>query len=502
MKSTNRWTLIAGSALTFSLVWQSSARSAEYDPLDTKAVLSKAEASALEAGQSVLSDTGKQMLGVVADAYIPGLGATLGLSTDSSSAERILDAIEADGGQTRSLVRDFWNWAKAQNSQDIDIGFNDAINDISAWSGAPYTTRLENRDQLAYIVEQCELVLYAHGSGLSAQDRVARLHAYTVLIDLLVTLEAELGELNHVAAEWKTSAPAIPFQSWLDGLGSAELRVLRDTVTNERNRYVAILLNTGSGGTAMEDYLISLGTGTGPGGTFGQSDFATVRDSQFSPIAWQTSKWVYYVGHDPDGRCANGPRYCTAYSIVQGSGGRFWVDFDSETEPWYSSAQAAYDDHKAIALREMVLRGYGPTFALAEKLWDTWGLGNRARTELDVDLQDIVYEADTSTYFAMNDFLYTHTVYGQVVEQYSWERWYAYIMAFAIDAGIESVDTIREVMNGNPDYLGPYGSYLSFKWPRFFQWVHMSAMRQWPLSREALASHYAGQFAAKFAAID
>src|SRR5687768_9457503 len=85
-----------------------------YDPLDAKDVVAAGEKAAIEKGSSPLTDMGKKVLGAALDSYIPGVSAMLGLSSEDTSTQRILDAIEDDGNRTRDLIEEFWSWARAQ----------------------------------------------------------------------------------------------------------------------------------------------------------------------------------------------------------------------------------------------------------------------------------------------------------------------------------------------------------------------------------------------------
>jgi hypothetical protein len=208
------------------------------------------------------------------------------------------------------------------------------------------------------------------------------------------------------------------------------------------------------------------------------------------------AQWLYRVGHsDPQPGCANLNAYCTLFSITRGSFSssvgqfRYYVDFTGGSGPFYPSANAAYDDHKALALEGMITRGYGPIRAMSESLWDTWGLGDRDRIGLD-DQVDAYLENADNRYEGSLQMLADYQTRDITPAQRG--RLYG----FTLGSGLDAVGEIGQIASDNRDYMDEE-AVTRFPWS-----VHLDVIRAYQSSSsEELAGFYRSVSAAKLVAV-
>jgi hypothetical protein len=468
-----------------------------YDPLDGKDVLAAAEKAAIEKGSSALADMGKKVLGAALDSYIPGVSALLGLSGEDTSTQKILDAIEDDGNRTRDLIEEFWGWARAQQNANIQAEYAQVEYDVASWNALQPQYRLANRSVLDSVVSDCIGVLTKFQFAPRPLDRIDYLHSYATVLALTIALESERTELQILGAGWEAGSGGTP-ASWWSNLDSSERNdLLNDIAVTKQQRVQALLLPGLQVSFATQ--MAGIDAGTLVGGVRGQSDFKTSRDWQFSGLsaaAGGVAEWFYRVGHnDPKAQCGSGSTYCSLFNITRGSWSssqgqfRYYVGFTGGSGPFYASANAAYDEHKALALEGMITRGYGPVRAMSESLWDTWGLGERDRLGLDDQVDAYLEQAD-SRYEGSLEMLSDY----QTRDITAAERGQLY--GFALGNGLDAISAIGQLATDNRDYMDDE-AVTRFSWS-----VHRSVIRSFEASSwEELASHYRAVSAAKFVAV-
>jgi len=496
--------LTLGSTAGMSAAWPAAAE--EFDPLQGNAALSYADKTAIDKGTSVLTDMGKRILGYAADAYFPGLGAMLGLTNEDTSTQKILDAIAADGARTRSLILSFWDWARAQNAAGIHADYAAVVYDLTHWQTLPVGSRLTNRQELYDILDDCVAVLTTFQSAPDPTARIDYLHSYTILLNLTIAVEAELSELEILGDAWETSGGGTTPANWWLALSTAERASIEASIEVTKQDRIEALLLPGLQ-VSFQDQMSAMDAGSLPGGTPGRADFLAVRDRQFSPLSYATGAdvqdgkptWIYYVGRDPQGNCVNQRTYCKIYHIVQGSTGtstgqRFYPDFEGKPQPFYSTAVEAYDAHKKLMLKDMIVRGYGPVRAFADTWWYTWGLGARERLWLDGELDAYVESADQM----LDGSLALLTTY-QTFEITSTQK--SFLYGFAATRGLTSVQAISTAAYANPDFLSLPHVIANTNVTQFPWWAHFNSIRAWPVSNQQLTWQYRGLPIAKFVAL-
>jgi len=481
----------------------------DYDPLDGKAILSHAEsatidvATAMKDGDTTMEQVGKQLLARAIDSYVPGLSAVLGLGGNANESQKVIDAIAADGDKTRNVVLSFWDWAQLQSAATVNANYATVEYDISSWNALPINQRLQNRAQLANISHNCVSVIATLQNAASPLDRITYLHAYTTLLNLAIAIEAERSQLEIFGNAWETMARGATPNDWWNGLSSADQGALFAQIQNTKwQRVTDLLLPSLQVGFARQ--MNGMDQGTLVGGVAGQSDFVTARDWQFGPlnqVAPGDSGWYYYVGRDPEGNCVNGSRYCKAYFITQGStssteGPRYFVDFKGGSGPFYPGGpNAAYEEHKALVLKDMIVRGYGPVRGFAENWWDIWGLGPRDRLGLDTVVDGYVDEADSQHSHSLSNLMTLMTI-----DIKPGERSYDY--GFALAQGLTGIDAVLGVALIHRDWLAEPVLFWGQGWTPYPWSVHRDAMRLWPTSNDLLAAPYIAFPAAKYVTID
>ena len=473
----------------------------DYDPLDYKAVLAQVEKSALEQGGSALTDVAKQLLGRAIDAYIPGLSAILGLGGPNET-QQVLDAIMADGDRTRDVVLDFWRWAYDNNAATINADYASVEYALNSYLAMDVQYRLTNRAQLAAIVNDCVSVMAKLQAVASPLERIDRLHAYATLLDLTMVLEAERSELEILGGAWEVAASGVRPEVWWENLSDAEREQVIASIQSTKLARIRGLLLPGLE-VGFSRQMNAIDSGTLVGGVPGQSDFVTARDWQFGELKYVPggpSTWVYYVGRDLQGHCVNTTRDCKAYFITQGStsstqGPRYFVEFDGGSGPFYPSADAAYQEHKALVLKDMIVRGYGPVRGFAETWWDVWGLGDRHRLGLDDAVDGYLDSADgrrtSSLAVLLNSLTYDITP-GEK----------SFLYGFALSQGLTATEAISGAATRNPDFLATPVNWFGQTWTKFPWWIHRNAIRLWPATEDVLALPYRGLPAAKFVALN
>jgi len=474
----------------------------EYDPFDMKAVLASAEKKAIESGTSALTDVAKSLLGAAANSYMPGLGTMLGLSAPENNAtQQIIDAITVDGNKTRDLISAFWDWAIAANEASLAAKVAALHDGIQRWNAIDPRARIGNRDQLADLLARCDEVLAMYMTRVTAFERVLHLHAYATIMDLAVVLEAELAEVNHVGGLMVLYG-ASGVQDWWAEMTPSEQGATLAEITDLRRNAAWRRLQSGIG-TSFHDYLAQMDAA---------GDFTAARDWQFSPLTsdsctggiCSTPSAVYYIGNDPQGRCQDKSK-CKAFSIRGGTstcpgGFRFYVDFDNNGRVCYKDGVEAYEEHKALVLREMIIRGYGPVRALAEKWWDSWGFGWRNRVGLD-DVLDGYIDAATNT-----PLITYKTLDSQLTEGGLTVGEKGYLRGFALGWGTSAANDIALTATSNPDWLANWTlltvpNASSYTLSKFSSSVHLSAMRGWPMTSVELVNLYRGQAPAKLSVL-
>jgi hypothetical protein len=477
-----------------------------FDPLSGKSILAFAEKTAINQGTGVLTNMGKKFLAYALDAYAPGLSQIFGLSGEDTQTQKVIAAIAADGAQTRSMILDYWDWARAQNAALINAEYAAVEVEINSWNALPVNSRLTNRDRLAPLIHDCVSVMAKFQTAPDAAARIDYLHAYMVLLNLTIALESELSELEIIGDAWATSGSGMTPANWWNSLSSASRDSITASIANTKLLRVEALLLPGLE-VSFADQMTAMDEGTLTGGVPGVSDFVRARDWQFSSLSWAggggQSTWVYYVGRDPQGNCANGSRYCKAYFISQGptnspNGPTYYVDFDGGSGPYYPNANAAYQEHKALALKDMIVRGYGPVRAFAENWWDVWRFGARDRIGLDDALDAYIATADAELHGHLR-LLATYQTKNITPAQMS------YLSGFAVAHGLDSIGAISDTAFMNPDYLDtPHAlsiGWLSVNVTQFPWWLHLNSQRAWPRTDEQLTRMYRGLPAAKLAAL-
>lgn len=487
-----------GLAATLAMMGVSSvglAADESYDPLDAKDVLAAAEQAAIEKGSSALADTGKKILGAALDSYVPGVSALLGVSGEDTSTQRILDAIEEDGNRTRDLIAEFWSWARAQQDANVQAEYAQVEYQIASWNALAPEYRIANRSSLDDVVSDCIAVLTKLQFAPRPLDRIDYLHSYATLLALSVALESERTELQILGAGWEAAGGGSP-SHWWSHLTSAEQSELLDDIAVTKQERVQSLLLPGLQ-VSFATQMAKLDSGALAGGTAGLTDFRTARDWQFSDVIGSndgSAQWFYYLGHDdPSPNCASKSAFCRLFSIRQGTtsgtqGPRYYVEFTGGSGPFYPNAQAAYDEHKALALEGMITRGYGPIRAMSEELWDTWGLGDRTRLGLDNEV-DAYLEKYDAQYEGALEMLADH----QTISLTTAQRGRLY--GFALGEGLDAVGAIGQLAIDNRDYMAP-DAVSRFPWS-----AHLHVIRNyWTSSWAELAVPYRSLPAAKLVA--
>jgi hypothetical protein len=475
------------------------AASDNYDPLSGEAVLAYAEKTAINEGSGVLTGMGKSLLIYALDSYAPGLSLVFGLSSGDTATQQVIAAIQADGEETRELILAYWDWARAQNTAMIHADYASVEFAIHDWYALPAGSRLTNRDTLPGLVSDCVTVMAKFQSAPHPWDRLDYLHAYALLLNLTIALEAERSELEIVGDAWETSASGMNPTDWWSGLSGDERTSILEAIATTKMTRVSGLLLPGLQ-VSFADQMSGMDEGTLPGGAYETSDFVRARDLQFSALTFYNqeggrSKWRYFVGRDPSGNCVHEESYCNAYFIEEGTfndpnGQRYYVDFDGGSGPYYPDATAAYNEHKALVLKDMIVRGYGPVRAFAENWWDLWGYGPRDRLGVDDELDTYIDNADAGLDGKLA-LLADYQTKDITLDQRS------YLYGFAVAQGLDSVGLISDAAYENPDFLEPRsGNVTPFPW-----WIHLEAMRAWPLSPEELAHRYRGLPVAKLVSL-
>jgi hypothetical protein len=496
-------------AVGISALSATAAAADDYDPLDAKAVLANAEKTALAQGSGVLTSMGKTLVSAALDAYAPGLSQILGLTSGGEAGtQAVLDAIHADGEQTRALIMQFWDWARLEQQAGVSADYAEVELRISDWYAFPPAYRLTNREQLADLVNDCVAVMAEFQSAPHPWDRIDYLHAYTILLNLTVALQAERAELEIVGAAWDTAASGMTPANWWNGLSlNQRNQITADVASTKEARIDHLLISDLQ--ISFAHQMRRMDEGSLPGGLPGTSDFEYARDLQFSPLTFFNdggpSTWRYFVGRDPSGNCVHGTTYCKAYYIDQhsynsGCGYNYEIDFGNGSG-CYSGPDAAYADHKAVVLKDMIARGYGPVRGFAETWWDVWGYGGRERLTLDDELDAYLDEAD----LGLDGFL--HTLSTRQTKAITPEQ-KSYLYGFAAAQGIGSLGPISGIANDNRDYLDPplkitfppplpiTVSYGQFPW-----WAHRNVLREWPRTTGDLLRNYRAVPAAKLVAL-
>lgn len=471
----------------------------DYDPLDAKAVLAHAEKTAIEHGASALSDLGKRLAGAALDSYVPGISATLGLSSDDMSSTEMLAAIQADGQRTRDLLETVWNWARAQHNAQIQADYAAIEREIQAWTTTEPSVRPFVRTRLDAIVSDCVAVIAKLQYLPEVLSRLDYLHAYVTLMNLLIALEAERSELEVVAGHAYPSSgdPG----AWWDALSDATREELARAADRTKRERIAGLLLPGLA-ISFATHLADMDAGTLVGGTPGLSDFVAARDWMFSDVrsgippnglSDGTARWFYFVGRDLEPHCPRKTQYCSAYRIFRGSWNsgvgqfRYTVDFEGGSGPYYPSDYAPYEEHRELVLKDMILRGYGPVRALAEAWWDAWDLGERQRLWLDDRIDAYLEEADSRHEGALEMLAYYQTLDITPAQK-------SRLYGFALAEGLNAVVEIASAALLNRDYMDS-ATVTRFPWQ-----VHRAAIRAYPASMEKLGLPYRAQSAAKVVA--
>jgi hypothetical protein len=485
----------------------------EYDPLDQRAILSYAEKSAIDQGSSALTDVGMNLLGAAADAWVPGIGSLLGLSSEDDGTKRVLDAIEADGTTTRNMILDFWDWARQQQGAEISANYATVEYLINSWNSLPRTSRLPNRSNLDIILSDCVNVMARFQTGPRPLDRVDHLHAYLTLLNLTIALEAERSELQILGAEWEFAGGGDP-GDWWESLGADEQDWINDAIKETKQERVEALLLPGLQ-VSFADQMAGMDRGTLPGGTPTRTDYEVAVQYQFSSlvpgyppdgfVGDGQARWFYFLGHnDPQPFCQNKTRYCTAYTIQRGSFNsgagmfKYLVDFEGAYDPaYYESDSAPYWHHMELLYGDMVMRGYGAARVFAETWWDAWELGDRQRLlgyfgtfgsyGLDEYVDDYLDSRDDVHEGALN-MLVNFQTRNITTSQKS------RIYGFALGQGLDAVVQISSAAAATRDWLD---RDTVTKWPYS---AHRNAIRAYPAPFEDLKSFYRGIPVAKLVA--
>jgi hypothetical protein len=490
----------------------------DYDPLDTKAVLAKAEKELIKQGSSALTDVGKGLLGAALNAYAPGLGSLLGLSGGDTSTKQVLDAIAADGNKTRDLVEDFWAWSRAQQVAQVQAEYATVEWEISSWELLAPRHRIDNRSNLDMIVTDCVNIMTKFQFEPVALGRTGYLHAYLTLMNLTISLEAQRTELQILGSEIPSNVDPV---DWWEGLSESERNAIVEDIQSTKQQRVENLLLSGLA-VSFEDHLAAIDAGTLPGGTPGMSDFEVGRDWQFSNIAFGyppnggsdgSSRWFYFLGYnddadpnpndldvdfDPLPHCPHKEQYCDAYTIVQGAFNTgvnkyyYWLDFDDGSGSYhrpYDSPHVAYEHHRELVLQDMIVRGYGPARAFAEAWWETWGLGDRNRLGLDDYIDSYLEAADDVNGGALQmlgDWQTKSITPGEKSRLYG----------FALQHGLDAVEEITDIVFDNRDYM-THNITERYRFP----WsVHREVLQAYPASAEVLSKGYRAVPVSKVAA--
>ncbi len=490
-------------ALGTSVVCSSASAGALAEAWFKKSVLAKADDMALDAGKGILTDVGKGLLGSVLNSYAPGLGSLLGLTAkENTGTKEIIAAIAADGTRTRDLVLQFWDWAVEVDGVALQNNFDSVEKQVIAWNKMDPKLRVANRERLYVLVPDCLAVLAAYKSGVTALDRVKHLDGYLTLLSLTIPLAAELEELDYIGGE-SGAQSGDALIAWWASKTQGERDVIAAEIDRIRRTTVADLLLSGLG-ISFEDYVAEMDI---------QGDFVAARDEMFSPLegtadVWATG-WTYYFGLDDTGNCRQEGEECHKFTIKSlGQSyacnpghltGLYQVDFENGGRKCYNSAQEAYEEHKALALKDMVRRLYGPVRLMAEELWRTWGFGLPNRLTLDDTIEGYINESA-----------------GGVVERLATQQTFnwmtreekTYVYSFALAQGLNAIHYISQEAQAAVDWLDEFnpsilcdGSCVYINLTRYPADMHLSAMRAWPMSVYELESHYRGLPTAKFATL-
>lgn len=463
-------------------------------------LLAKAKDQALKAGNSALSNLGKTLVQKALNAYSPGLSSLLGLGGEPRlAAKDIIHAIQADGAETRELMREFWDWAQQEQDAGITADYDAIVQLYGLWNNKDGVDRLTNVQELGDIRDNCVKVLSQMAYLTSANRRVDWLHRYATLMSLTVAIQSEHAEMAALASVfWIDRYSGESPEEWWQRLSAEERADVELNLRSASSAGVSTLLESGPG-LNFQAYLTSLDEGHGVGGVEGQSDFVTARDDMFSELTYNNSGrgfWVYLVGRNCNDTASLS---CVPYTIWKGNfstlvGQRWYADFPGATV--YGSLQEAYEAHKRFVLEGMVFGTYGPVRALSEAWWESWGLRPRPSLWLDGVLEgylrqnsDLALLMDVQTWNGMSPS----------------ERNYTY--GYALRAGLNAIDSMITAARDNPDYMERH-RFANVSWPnwgsgfhRFRAGVHLNAMKAEKREQSNLNAHYAAVPVAKILAV-
>lgn len=399
-----------------------------------------------------------------------------------------------------TTIVDFWTWAQTHSASQITADYNALNTNITLWHALGPEYRLSHSDQTAELARDCVNVLAQLQMQETPLDRVDRLQAYATVLGLSIAMEAERTELEILYSAWDTTGRASAPADWWNGLSDEQREVHTAAIAStKRARISTLLLASDNSGFARQ--MTGMDTGTLLGGDSIHNDFELARDRLFSELEYDpyNGNWVYYVGRGVEPNCADRSA-CKAYHITQGStssteGPRFYVEFDGGSGPFYPNAETAYNEHRALVLKDMIVRNYGPVRVLADAWWEIWGLGQRERLGLDTELETYIDQADAQRSSSLSILLNALSYDATDADKY-------FLYGFALSQGLSATETLVNVARDNPDFLATPVDLFGVSWTKFPFAAHRNAIRAWPASSEVLALPYRGIPTSKFVVLN
>lgn len=504
MRMTPRHLLVAV-AITSALGGSSNHASAQPEvPPIHEFMLSAGREAASAAGSSILSELGKGIAAAAIDAYVPGLSKMLGLGGDPFEihVQRILDAIERDGGLTRALIEDAWSWAKEHAHADVQSNFDAAMRALEDWKRYSIDQKIYMDANLALLARDFRRVRSAIENRPYPEERVEWLHAYAVLVTLTNELVVEHARVVALGTAFLNGRlPGEDLNAWGQRLTDDQRRAVESEVGRLAQTAREDLLLGSSLSAGVYEYVGGMARGTRRNGQRPRTDLEVAMRLRFTPMRHLTQAlpptWVYEVDYDDVSnatfcdardRDTGWDTACNRYRIYSPSPAATRATFDGFAQ-YHSSEFAAYEAHQALIYEDMLVNGYGPVRVMLDQWWRLVDApGYRDYSPLDAQLDEVMLTSLDMGADEIERILELTEDRARIsVEERS------LLMGYVLRNGRATLGKLADAVEANRDPLS--------RTHRVRFATHLRAVRENATQRPRMDRIYRGEFAAKFVAI-